>query len=93
MTQEERVATEAATQGCNHSLGAAVGDGDVGGDGVVPVQNAGSIADGNADIYTRVGEIGSSGDGARFRRQQAHEARVIQRENLVFRRLGQEQCL
>src|SRR5208282_5774148 len=93
MTEEECVAAEATTHGCNHSLRAAVGDRNVGGDGVVPVQNAGSIADGNAGIHTCISEIGSPRDCAWFRCQQAHEARIIQREDLVLPSLFQEQRL
>ena len=46
-----------------------LGDGDLGGNGVILIQNAGSVGKGNADIRTPVGENGLSGGGARSRRQ------------------------
>ena len=93
LEQVEAVAAEAAAQSHDHSFRPAFGDRHLGGDGVVLVQNAGSIADGNAGILTRVGENRFPGDRARSRRQEAREARVIQGEDLVFRRLRQEQRL
>ena len=64
-----------------------------GGDGVVLVQDARRIADGNADVLTRVGKIGFPGGRAWLGREQAHKAGVVQGEDLVFRRLSQKQRL
>ncbi len=66
--QVETVAAEAAAHSRDHSLRAALRDRHLGGDGVVLVQNAGSIADGNVGILTRVGELRSPGGRARSRR-------------------------
>src|SRR6267154_1082564 len=93
MAQEKSVATETSAQRHDHALGAPFGDRYLGGDGVVLVQNTRRIAEGNADIHTRVGKNGLPGGGARSRRQQAREGRVIQGQDVVFRRLGQEQRL
>ena len=53
----------------------------------------GRVADGNAGILARVGEDRSPGGRARPRRHEARQDRVVQRQNLVFRRLRQEQRL
>src|SRR5215469_17847576 len=53
--QEEAVAAEAAAHSCDHSFCAAFGNRDFSGDGVVLVQNAGSISHGNSRILTGVG--------------------------------------
>src|SRR5208337_5339029 len=87
------VTAEVAAQSHDHSLRTAFGDRHLGGDGVVLVQNAGSISDWDAGILSRVSKNRSPGGSARFRRNEAREGRVIQGENLVFRRLGQEQRL
>ena len=54
-------------------------------DGVVLVQNGGSIGDGNAGILARVSKDRSPCGRARIRRDQAREGRIIQREDLVSR--------
>ena len=56
LEQVEAVAAEAAAQRHDHSLRAAFGNRHLGGDGVVLVQDARRIADGNAGILARVGE-------------------------------------
>src|SRR6266849_10118709 len=65
--QVEAVAAEAAAQSHDHSFRPALRDRHVGGDPIVPVQNAGSISDGNAGILTRVRKNSFSGDRARSR--------------------------
>src|SRR5208282_2419388 len=64
MLQEQAVAAEAAANGHDHPLSAAFGDGDLGCDGVVLVQDIGGITDGNPGLRTGEGEDGLSGGGA-----------------------------
>src|SRR5216683_5469283 len=68
LAEKEAVAAEAPAQRRNHSLATALWDRHLGGNGVVLVQNAGSIADGNTGILTRVSEDSFPGDRARSRR-------------------------
>jgi len=50
MLQEQAVAAETAAKGQDHAFRAAFGDGDLGCDGVILVQNVGRIIDGDADL-------------------------------------------
>src|SRR6185437_15629126 len=89
--QVETVATEATAHCRDHSLRAAFWNRHIGGDGVVLIQNAGSIAAGNIGILTRKSEKSSPSRRARSRRCDARKDRVVQRQDVVFPRLRQEQ--
>src|SRR4029078_12838427 len=54
--QEEAVNAQTGGKGDAHSFGASSGNCNLGGNGVVLVQNARSIADGNVGVRTRVSE-------------------------------------
>src|SRR5262245_10862613 len=91
--QVETVAAEAAAHCRDHSFRPGFRNRHLGGDRVVLVQKARSIAHWNAGIRTRVREDRSPGGRAWPRRNEAREDRVIQREDVVFRRLREKQPL
>src|SRR4029077_4121399 len=82
--QVEAVPAEATAHRRDHSLRAALGNGDLGGDSVVLVHDTRSIPDWNVGILTMVGEFCFPCDRTRSRCKQARQDRVIQRQNLVF---------
>ena len=91
--QKQAVAAEAAAQCDDHPLRSAFWDRYLSGDGEVLVQNPGSVAERNPGILTRVSKHSFPGNRARSRRLEAHKGPVIQGEDIVFRRLSQEQRL
>src|SRR5271167_1941306 len=93
MLQEQAVASEASANRHDHTLSAAFGDGDLGCNGVVLIQDVGGIIDGYASLYPGVGKDAASRRGAWFRSQDAREERVIQREDIVLRGFRQKQRL
>ena len=79
-----------AAKGNDHSFRATLGNSYVGSDGVVLVQNVRSVADWNSGILTGIGEDRLPGNSARSRGLEADEGCVIQRQNVILSRLGQE---
>ena len=65
----------------------------LGGDGVGLVHDVGGVTGRQAERFTRVGEDGLAGSRAGPWRSRASGEAVIQREHVVFLRLGQEEFL
>src|SRR5689334_1072069 len=79
LEQIKAVTTEATTQSYDHPFRPTFWDRHVCGDGVVLIQNAGSIADRNVGSFARIGEDRAPCDCARARGQQASNGRIIER--------------
>ena len=93
LAQEQAVAAEAPALGDDHAFRAALGDLDLGGDGVGLVQDARRGAGRHAGQFARIGEDRSSRREARARRVPARERRVVERQHVVLLRLGIEEVL
>ena len=96
LQQVEAVAGEAAAVGDQHALGAALGNVDLGRDRVRPVQHvrrAARTRERHVGQLARIGEHGPAGGVARLRADEPGEGAVVEREDLVFRRLHGEQLL
>src|ERR1700722_10984975 len=79
----EAVAAEAAAERDNHALCAAFGNGDVGGDRVIAVEDAQSVANGNAGVLADVSEFSLARCRARAGRQEPGEPGIVDREDVV----------
>ena len=93
LAQEQAVAAEAPAFGDDHAFRAALGDLDLGGDGVGLVQDVRGGAGRHAGQFARIGEDRSSRRQARARRVPARERRVVERQHVVLLRLGVEEVL
>src|SRR5277367_4769906 len=71
LQQIEAVAAEASAQSHDHSFRTPLWNRDLGGDGVVLVQDAGRVAHRNVGVRSRISENGPARDRARPWRQQA----------------------
>ena len=93
LAQEQPVAAEAPAFGDDHAFRAALGNLDLGGDGVGLVQDARRSAGRHAGQFARIGEDRSSRRQARARRIPTRERRVVERQHVVLLRLGIEEGL
>src|SRR5207244_12300416 len=89
----EGVSAKATAKSHDHSLGAAFRNGDLGSDRVILIEDARSATVRNAGVLTRKCENGSAGGRTRSRRDEAGQNRIVQRQDLVLRRLRKEQRL
>ena len=93
LEQVEAVAAEPAALGHDHALGAALRDLDLGLEVVRGVEDARRVAVRRAGQLAGLRELIASGRNARTRRDEAGRHRRVQRQHLVFLRLGPEQLL
>ena len=91
--QEQTVAAEAPALGHDHAFRTALGNLDLGSDGIGLVQDVRGSAGRHAGQFARIGEDRSSRREARTRRIPARECRVIERQHVVLLRLGIEEVL
>ena len=93
LAQEQSIAAEAPAFGDDHAFRTALGNLDLGGDGVGLVQDVRRSAGRHAGQFARIGEDRSSRRQARARRIPARERRVVERQHVVLLRLGIEEGL
>ena len=93
LAQEQAVTGEASAFGDDHAFRAAFGNFHLGGDGVRPLDDARGRTGRHAAQLTGIGEGGAPRRRARTWREHARDGRVVEREHVVFLRLGHEEIL